>query len=346
MSLTEVATTSRKVIRYGIYTVIFLIMGRIALGVAINVYNKLFPPPPPPPTVAFGKLPSIGFPQQQNLPKFEYTLQTPNGGLPAIPDQGKVYFMPKSGVHLLSYEDAKAKASALGFPVEPEKVSETVLRFKHKEKPSTLEMNISSGVFSISYNLSNDQSPLEKIPPAADAAAGSVKNYLNNVSDLMPPDIKDGPYKYQYLDIVNEKLTPVISQSEASLIKIGLFRKDFDKLPSVTMNPTDGNIWFLVSSTKNIVAGEYHYFPVDDAQVATYPMKKSAQAYKDLQDGKAYIANIGGNSDGKIVIRKVFMAFLDPGTPTDQFYQPVEVYEGDRDFVAYVPLVGSGFYGD
>jgi hypothetical protein len=107
MSLTTVATNTRKTIRYSIYGIIILIIGRFALGIALNVFRSVFPKPPPAPTLAFGKLPKISFPDQPNLPKFTFQLQTASGALPKLLTQSKIYFMHKSNVSLLSFDYAK-----------------------------------------------------------------------------------------------------------------------------------------------------------------------------------------------------------------------------------------------
>ncbi|QQG47834.1 MAG: hypothetical protein HY044_01960 [Candidatus Woesebacteria bacterium] len=345
MSLTTIATNTRKTIRYTIYGIIFLIIGRFILGIVINIYTSAFPKPPPAPTLAFGKLPKISFPDQKDLPKFNFQLQTSNGALPTFSTQSKVYFMPKSNVSLLSFDDAKAKAQKLGFKGDPQKISETVLRFSDPTSPSTLEINIVSGVFSISYNLSADPQALSKLPPTPDSAVSQVKSFLSS-NGLMFPDLEGGTSKVDFLNVADAKLVPVLSLSEAKIVKVNLFRQDYDKFPVVTMNPTEGNVWFLVTGAKNIIAGEYHYFPVDMTQVATYPIKTAQDAYKDLQSGAGYVASLGQNGDGNVVIRKVYLAYFDPGNSTDQFLQPITVFEGDRGFVSYVPMIKSDFYGD
>jgi len=40
----------------------------------------------------------------------------------------------------------------------------------------------------------------------------------------------------------------------------------------------------------------------------------------------------------------VYLAYYDAGVPTD-YYQPIIVFEGDQDFLAYVPAIASEYYG-
>src|SRR5260221_7593068 len=159
-SLTETAITTRKIVRYSIYFIIFLIVGRIILGLTINLIQTLFPAPPPAPTVQFGKLPKLPFPINNDIPTLTYTIQTPEGSLPTLLSQAKVYFMPPSRPNLLALDTAKQKATSLGFLDNGRELSPTLYQFGSAANSGTLEMNIVTGTFSIGYNLNIDQSPL------------------------------------------------------------------------------------------------------------------------------------------------------------------------------------------
>ncbi len=146
-------------------------------------------------------------------------------------------------------------------------------------------------------------------------------------------------------------MVEAISQSEANLIKVNLYREEYgpqdNTLPNVTLDPKEANVWFMLTgSGKNqkIIAGEYHHFEIDTEKQSTYPIKTAQQAWNDLQEGKGFVASLGNNPDNVITIRKVYLAYFDPAQYT-QFYQPVVVFEGDNGFVAYVPAVTDEFYG-
>lgn len=346
-TLTQVAITTRRAIRYSIYLVIFIILARALFFTGRAVYLKIFPPPPPPPTVTFGKLPKLEFPARANLPTINYTVETAEGELPKLSSQAKVYFMPKLSSHLLVSDVAKEKAAQMGFISSPEMVSETIYKFAHPRVPATLEINIVSGVFSISYDLNSDPTPLSKRPPTPEIAASQARSFLSAAS-LLPKDLT-GEVTHEFLKTEAGNLSTALSLSEANLIKINFFRKAYSEAASLTPNPTQGNVWFIVSGDssreKQIIAGEYHYFTVDETQFATYPIKTAQTAFDELKAGQGFISNLGLNTDGKITIRKVYLAYYDPGTSA-QFYQPIIVFEGDRGFAAYVPAVTSTYYGD
>src|SRR6266498_2675958 len=125
-SLTEASILTRKIIRYGIYLVILIIIGRIALYFGKGVYEKYFPPTPPKATVAFGKLPKLPFPEKTTPTDLAYTLQTTDGKLPTFPDLVPVYAMPQSQSSITGLDAAKQKAQAMGFNPDGRLVVENV----------------------------------------------------------------------------------------------------------------------------------------------------------------------------------------------------------------------------
>lgn len=348
--LTKTAILTRKIIRYGFYALVLLIIGRITLNLGLKLYQYFFPPPPPPPTVSFGKLSKIPFPEKEFPGDLTFRLETPEGDLPNFPDQAKVYFMPRVSPSLLSLDVAKKKASSLGFSTDAKKVTESVYIFSHPRAPTTLRMNIISGSFSISYDLRESPEILEVRPPSPEVAASSVRNYLSSAG-LLKEDLS-GPVTHEFLRIEENNFVKALSLSEANFVKINLFRREFDNLPSLTDNPNEANVWFLLSGERlrerQFIAAEYHYLPVNEERFETYPIKTAQVAWEELKSGNAYIANVGQAADVKnVTIRRVYLAYYDPSSATE-FYQPVVVFEEgvEGGFSAYVPAVISEYYGE
>lgn len=313
----------------------------------ISVYRHFYPEPPPPPTVAFGRLPKLPFPEKEISGTPSYILETPEGGIPVLPTQTKVYFMPKPVQTQLNLELAKDKATNLGFNPDGQQISQTLYRFAHQRVPSTLAMNIINGIFSISYDLSIDSSPLESKPPAPEIAASQIRSYLSS-ANLLPEDLS-GPTVHQFLKIEEGSFADALSLSEADLVKVYLYRKSYNDLSSLTPNPNQANTWFMVSGSrerdKQMIASEFHYFPIDEDKSATYPIKLAEAAWEELKAGNAFIASQGVDNESNIVIRRVYLAYYDAGVSIE-FYQPIVVFEGDRGFSAYVPAVTSDYYGE
>jgi len=345
-TLTETAIIVRKILRYSIYGIVLIVVTRYTLGMSAKVYRYFFPEPPPPPTVEFGRITKIPFPQRTvvDYEKLTFILETPEGGLPKLPPQAKVYFMPKPSSNIRALDVAKQKVSALGFNPDGREITQTQYLFPHPSVPSTLEMNIVTQIFSISYDLRSDPSIIQSTPPTPDTAITQIQSYLAR-ANLLPDDIS-GPTTTEFIKIDQREFVGAVSMSEANFIKVNLFRKSFDDIPSLTANPEQANIWFIVGSSKGRVsdklAAEYHYFPVNESRYATYPLKTADQAWEDLKSGRGYIANYEGQPD-IVKIRRIYLAYFDPSVYTE-FYQPIVVFEGDNKFIAYVSAVSWEYY--
>lgn len=344
VTLTYASITARKSIRYTIYFIIFLIIGRMLLNVGVSIYKKIFPPAPEPATVAFGKLPQLTFPEQEHQ-DINFILETANNELPTLPDKANVYFMPKVSANLLSLDVAKDTAKKLGYNSDPQQLSDSVYRFSHKTSNATLEMNIISKAFSISFDLNADPSVISKHPSQPETALSQVKSFLES-ANLLTGDLSS-KYKYKYLKTQGGNFIPVSSLSDASIIRIDLFRDDYNQTPVVNKIYNEANIWFIVSGIKekgrDIIAGEYHYFPVDATKFATYPVKSSQVLWQELNNKNYYLAsNSNNNEDQNLKIRKIYLAYYDSGDYS-QFLQPVVVFEGDNNFVAYIPAITNNY---
>ena len=345
-SLTKVAITSRKIIRYSIYAAILLIIGKFTINTVTRIYRHYYPAPPPPPTVTFGKLPQIPFQETKFPDNLTFTLQTPDGKLPKFPTQATVYFMPKAISTIKSLDAAKQKATQLGFNPNGRELVETVYLFRHNTSPVSLNLNIVTGIFSVSYDLSSKPQVIQTLPPTAEVAPTWAKAFLSRAR-ILPADLT-GPVTSEFVKIQEGRFVKASSLSDANLTKVNLYRKNYHDLPSVTSKFKQANVWFMFSGARDpgdqIIAAEYHYFALDENKNGTYQIKTASDAWEDLKSGKAYIANLGDNNEGNIIIRKVYLAYYDAGQYTE-FYQPVLVFEGDNDFSAYVPAVTSEFYG-
>lgn len=347
-NLTDISVKSRKGIRYGIYLVIFLVILRVAFGFGKGIFQRINPPKPPPPDVRYDVLPEILFPEQnRQLPELTYTLETVTGDLPVLSDRAKIYLMPQASADLFSLDRAIEKARGLGYTgVTPIEKTETVYRFNHRSVPASLEINVITGVFTSSYVLDFDPTPLDKSPPDPGGGIARARSLLARAKSS-PKDISEGPAEHEYLSVEGRSLVSALSQSEADLIRVNMFRKSYDELPSVTSNPKEANVWFILSGSsgaKEVIASQFHYFPVDEEEFATYPIKTAQVAFEELVGGRAYVADLGINPTGDITIQNVYLAYYDPDV-FSLFYQPVLVFEGANGFVAYVPTITDQYYG-
>ena len=344
LNLTQASYYTRRGLKITGILLIILLFAKTTFKLGATIWQKVHPAPPPPPTVTFGRLPKLIFPKQTtDLPKFTYKLETIQGGLPHLPKISKVFFMPKKRSNFLALDRAKQKANKMGFRTPPEAVEKTIYRWTTQNTPpTTLEMDINSGNFHLTYDFAHDPEILNSQNlPTGQEAAREAKTFLVN-NNFLPSDLNQGTVEFEYLHFNPPNLNHVSSLSEANFIRVNLFRADVDKLKVLPPDPKKSLISFLFSSSrtigKRIVEINYTYFPIDQENFATYPLKSVNQAWSELQSNQAYIAHLGQNQNGQVTIRDIYLAFYDSAQPQN-YLQPIFVFQGDRDFFAYVPAV-------
>lgn len=343
-TLTDTAFYTRKLVRWGIVFLIGFTVLRFLIGVGAGIWRQYKPEKPPEPTLTFGKLPPLKFPENENLPELSFKLETIEGKLPTFVKVEKVYFIPKEIYSYLTLEKAEAKARALGFAGPSRKLEEisstTYQWINQGEIPTILTMEILEGNFTIRYDYAKDQSLLniqQVISP--EKALATAKSYLGKVG--MGADVRGGGVNFVYFRYTPEKLVEVNSLVETDFVRVTLLRQPIEKKPVLPPNLKKGNIYALVSKGRtSVIDAEYTYYPVDLEVSGTYPLKDSTDAWDDLKRGNHYISDLGDNEDGKITIRKVYLAYYDP--PEHQnFLQPIFVFEGDGGFRAYVAALSE-----
>ena len=342
-SLTEVSYTTRKVIKYGGICLILFLVGRGLLLAGIAYWKLMNPPPPPPPTVEFGKLKPIQFPKQEKE-NINYTLQLPTIDFPEFPDRAKVLVMPYKLPSFTIWDTATAEAAALGFKSSPEELTSNIYRWtKTTPVTATLTMNIVDGSFVYKYFWQENPNILGGSLPLESEAAEQVLSFIGEAKNLAT-DLANADYKVAYVKHTGNKLISTLSISEGDLVKVNLFRANIDGMPVVTPIPSKGIVSALLSgyASQRLLELEYNYFPVDYSSFATYPIKTAAQAWEELRQGKGYIAS-SSNKNNNIVVRRVYLGFYDSYEP-QTYLQPIYIFSGDDDFLAYVPAIIEEWY--
>jgi len=348
LTLTETAKVAKKIIKYGAIGIIGLTILIPTVRASIKYWDKLHPAPPPPPNAAFGKLPAIEFGEStQVIPTdLQFQLQTAEGTLPNLDNQTKVYFITTLGSKFFDEEKTRQKAGWLGFPLESRKTSPTQFFFINPQTKATLQIDTINNNFEIHFPYQEDRSFTNFPAPNQIQALSELKNLLSR-AQLWPNDIDEAKTQSTFLRYqpAKNKLIAVSSLSEAQLIQINLFRANQNELPILPPHPNGANISFIISQNnelgKKIINGHYIHYPINYDHWATYPLKSPNVAWEELKTGKAYVANLGNNSKQKpIIIRKIYLAYFDPDI-AQNFLQPIFVFEGDNQFLAYLSAIDS-----
>jgi hypothetical protein len=346
--LTQTAYYARKFIKFfliGLLAIIILVPSVKAFG---QYWRKTHPEPPPPPNAAFGKIPSPKF-GSPNYPAegLSFQLQTAEGNLPNLGTQARVYFVTILDSKFFDEEKTRRKAASLGFNQEIGKIGATRLAFNSSQTNATLKMDIINNNFEISYPYQNNLFFISQPGPDQSQALKNVQNILSQ-AEMWSEDID--PQKTHFIllkyDQASQKFVIANSLSESQLIKVNLRRADLDSLPIMPPSPDESNISFIVSSEpggSRVIFGKHILYPISYEKWGTYPIKSSVTAWEQLQSGQGFIARLGNNSPkNPIIIRSIYLAYFDPESP-QSFLQPIFVFEGYNDFLAYLPALDPSY---
>ncbi len=342
MSLTQTAYTSRRLIKYGgIGIISFMIIW--AIGTAAYKAYTLAHPPYLAPTVRYGLLQKIAFPAK-NVEAKEFTFELPGDTVPTFSDQVKVYIIYRPNRAFLALEEDKKTAKNFGFANEPVEIKTGIYEFKDNNTNKTLIVNVLDGNFNMTYPYSSDQLLLvpEDMPNKAEAIQ-IASTFLNKGNKLIN-DLREGITEVSFWKFDKDGLKSVLAQSEANAAKVDFFRKDLDGMKLVSTNFGQASVSVLVSGSKTeakrIIEVNFKDINIDRESYSTYPIKTSEEAINSLKTGNYWTAKDVENKN--VVIRKMYLAYFEPTTLTN-YLQPIFVFEGDNNFVAYVPAISSDY---
>lgn len=308
-------------------------------GIRFLSFIKTLFTPPPPPQASFGKLTAIPFPLQvkENL---TYSLDTLTGFLPNFSDRAKVYKIIPDPPMLLGLDKTREKVSEIGFKSNGTQIAEDVYQWidQSKSLQRTITMNIYSSDFTLSSPYRITQS-FENFSESDDKnlAVETAKSFLSKMS-LFPQDIDENKIKTTLYSIEKSTLIPTSKISNTKIIKVDFFQKDLDGLP-IYYEKGASTINFLIGKQeKELKVADARFFHKNISQTAsTYAIKTASQAFSELKKGKAYIANKPDNTV-EFTIKKVFLAYY-IGEDQQDFLMPIVVFEGNKDFLAYVSAI-------
>lgn len=342
-TLTEAAYYARRTINWAILALILYGIFRILWGIAVVSWLYFFPPKPQPPNFLFGRLPAIGFPHASPSAQLTFTLDTIEGGIPAASESASVFFMPKPQASLLAIPKTQEFAKRLGFETTPIEETKTMYRFLDASTSlRRLRYDIVSNNFILRYEFDKDpQLFLQRNIPTPGAAIAEAKSMLQTLN-LFVPDLADSTIKATFLKHADNAFTQTTSMSRADAVRVDFFRRHVAKTPVFTPYPNEGQVTFIFSGSKDadkrILELRYAFWSIDYETNATYALKSGTAAWEELKQGKGYIARLPSNGKTNAVVRNVFLGYYDSFDP-QTYLQPIFVFEGDYDFLAYVPAV-------
>ena len=343
MSLTQTAYASRNIIKYGGTGLIAFVLIWSITATAITAYKAAHPVYVAP-TVRYGMLPKTVFPDK-TFDKKNFTFEFANDASPQFSDQSKVYIIYRPNTSILALEDDKKTAIKYGFTGKEQEVKAGVYEFKNETTNKTLTMNVLEGSFKMEYPYLTDQLLLDaKNVPNKSEAITKAADFLTT-GDKYSDDLINGEKKVSFWSISDGALKSVSSQAEANVVRVDFYRKNLENNLQI-LSPQIGqaSISVLVSGSdveeKRIIDVNFKYANIDRESYSTYPIKTSTEALDELKNGNYWPASDVTSTN--VIIRKMYLAYYEPVTLTN-YMQPIYVFEGDNNFVAFVSAVNSKY---
>lgn len=339
LTLNQATSMTKGFTKWTVILVSLAITIFILFRVGVIIKNIVSPTPPPPPNVLFGTLPEIIFPEINESKNYSFTLDTITGGFPDFPDRAKVFKIAKESADLLALQKATEKARANDFKSAPFRLNNNEYQWTDLSSPTIrkLRVDIFSSQFSIASSYLSDPNVLSgNNLPNQENAEKLAYSFLTKMS-LPPEELKINLTSASLLSISGSSLAPASSFADTKVIKIDFFHTDIDKLPVYYPNPLESTMNFYIAGGERgpqIILANFFYQRVSD-ESATYAIKTSAEAFEELNQGKAYIASPGKDD---VLIQDISLAYY-LSDQKQEYLLPIIVFKGNNGFVAYLSAI-------
>jgi len=281
-----------------------------------------------------------------------YTIDTIDGQPMVATDSAEIFFLPPSVSRLKYVQQIYLMAKAAGFNTEVTRhvlVNNKEAVFSDGKQKMTI--NIADFNFTYEYELNNlDQDFFAGTNGVNDGTAVTEAiNFLNSIGRY-PEELSRGKSNaafFHYNSGLNE-LRSVNAAAEANMVKVDFYRPDIQAspqaIPSVTSQYFSSQNYVLMAygnkGDYKVIKAQIKFYPRSADQIGIYPLKSGNTAWEELKQGKGWIiANDAGNN---IVIKKMFLGYFDPDS-YQEYLQPVFVFLGENNFVAYVSAVSNEY---
>ncbi len=348
-TLTEVTAVGRKVVKYVVIGLVSYMILTTLIRSFVSYWRAVNPPPAPPPTVGFGQLPALDFPYQEAPAapeQIEISIPQEKIAGWAELDRAQVLPVVEPRMSLLADDRVREIAQNFGFSGQPEMLTTKLYRwYKYEPLEFFFEIQLDDYNFSLQSDYRTRPELLgDDLPPEEQRAIRTVKNQLSR-ADLLPNDLADSTGEVRYLKSLAGQLVEAVSLSDANLIQVNIDRTPINDqyqcfAPQQNQSIVSAVLTNAIGRRELIVELDYNYHAIDRVAAETYPLKSIDQALTELEAGQAHIASEQTISD--TIIRDVMLGYFD-SHQYQPYLQPIWVFTGDNDFMAYVSAIDPSY---
>lgn len=352
MTLTELSIYVRKLGPFVILGAIILMILYFGIQLAfaladLNTQQQEVPEETLAIDPIFDSIPRPILSEATSSARFEYRFDTLAGVPESLGEKANVYFLPEKTVTFGFRENVFLMAKSLGFNTEEAEfeLDENKDTATFVDETQRLSVNIRNFNFDYEYSqLAQERQKLAQAEiPNEDRIRTVATDVLQSV-DRYPAELARGKTNIIYLAFnpETEQMTVVETPEAANLVEVDFFRQDPEEGSIVSprfFNSQNYVILLFNDNEYQVVRAKMQFFPKSEQQVGVYPLKTGDQAFETLQAGGGYVVS-GEEITAEIGIENVYLGYLDPSI-YQPYLQPVYVYLGGNNFVAYVPAVAD-----
>lgn len=286
-----------------------------------------------------------------------YSFDTIEGEAVTSTDSAKVFLLPQNKFQLGYVSKIYLMAKSMGFVTEEIKheLNDETKTATFNDGKQKLEVSILNYNFKYEYNLEAASSFFdEAATPSAATAKQSAINFLSSF-DRYPDELARGKTNVIFFNYNKDnKEMAILQESDgANMVEVDFYRADIPGIPSdyPIVSPSFHNsqnyvtMIFLKSGGYKIIKSQIQYFEKSNEQVGIYPVISGNEAFEKLKAGKGFIISHTKGETDNVLIQKMFFAYLDPDI-YQEYLQPLYVFLGDNNFVAYVNALPDNYYVD
>ncbi|MCX7881574.1 MAG: hypothetical protein N2482_03665 [Patescibacteria group bacterium] len=348
MTLTELSYYSRKLMPFIIFFfLVFLIffysIKLFLLYLNLNKPQVIYTNP------VFGKIKKPEIKEASKSAGLNFVLDNIEGQPITATESAKVYFLPSSTTKFGYREKIYLIAKNLDFDTEKIKHRLEGNEAIFSDEKKNLSIDITNFNFTYRYQFEKEEGIFQDtIIPGKEEIENKARDFFKGVGRY-PEELFLGNSNLIYLNFnpALKTISVVEKPQEANLIEIDFYRPDISEAVMVSPNFFNSQNYLVMVFHQEgfkILRAQIRFFEKSEEQVGIYPLKTGDEAWGELKGGEGLVINIKeGQKD--IIIKKMFLGYLDPDF-YQEYLQPVYVFLGENNFVAYVPAIANQYLSD
>jgi len=297
----------------------------------------------------FGKIKRPIIPDAATSAGLKFKLDTVEGEPITASETAKVIFLPPSSTRFGYREKIYLIAKSAGFNTDVTNYKFVGPEAVFEDEKQKISIDVSNFNFHYQYFFENTPEVFEKaISPDKNLIGDQATNFLTSI-DRYPKELANGKTNSIFLsyNFQDKTVNKADINANANIVEIDFYRPDIDAYPTVSSTYFNSSNYVLLTyngETYKVLRAQVRFFEKSEDQVGIYPIKTGKNAYENLINGKAYVIS-NPSSQTNITLKKMFLAYYDPDV-YQEYLQPVYVFLGENNFVAYVPALTDEYLSE